>query len=117
MVNQAAECEESNEESSDEDSEQESKDESAIPDKEKRKSRIIAAFEDSDEEVLEKESKANETKTVERTTTEELFSTLEGRSIEKKRCILHFDGNKYLFLQVMRNSLSPIVTISKPAKI
>lgn len=78
LVNQAAECEESNEESSDEDSEQESKDESAIPDKEKRKSRIIAAFEDSDEEVLEKESKANETKTVERTTTEELFSTLEG---------------------------------------
>ncbi|KXJ68273.1 hypothetical protein RP20_CCG004620 [Aedes albopictus] len=74
--------EESNEDedegSSDEESDQESKDALAAADGGKKKSRIIAAFEDSDEENLEKETDAVNAKTVERTTTDELFSTLEG---------------------------------------
>lgn len=71
--NQTA-AEESNEDDDDDSSEENSEHEATGD--EKKKSRIIVAFEDSDEEVPQ--TKTVVSKAVESTTTEELFSTLEG---------------------------------------
>ncbi|XP_065091080.1 claspin [Ochlerotatus camptorhynchus] len=59
-----------------ESSEEESIDKPAMVNGEKKKSRIITAFEDSDEEIQGKDEA--EPKAVQKTTTEELFSMLDG---------------------------------------